>query len=146
MIRMKISINSKTFIYYLRISFVFAVSLAILLFLDGCASHRNYESQPNSLGYTESGKASYYSKKLQFRKTASGERLDNYSMTAAHRTLPFGTKVMVTNVNNGKTVLVIINDRGPHVKGRIIDLTRAAFSKIENIDKGIAEVEIRVVN
>ncbi len=67
-------------------------------------------------------------------------------MTAAHKSLPFGTKVIVTNIDNGKTVVVTINDRGPYVKGRIIDLTQAAFSKIENIDKGLAEVEIKVVN
>lgn len=67
-------------------------------------------------------------------------------MTAAHKSLPFGTKVIVTNINNGKTVMVTINDRGPYVKGRIIDLTQVAFSKIENIDKGIVEVNIRVVN
>ena len=84
--------------------------------------------------------------KYQFRKTASGERFNNYSMTAAHKTLPFGTWVIVINLNNDKTVKVRINDRGPFVKGRIIDLTRAAFAKIESIDKGITEVEIRVVN
>ena len=84
--------------------------------------------------------------KFQFRKTASGERFNNYSMTAAHKSLPFGTKVIVTNINNGKTVMVTINDRGPYVKGRIIDLTRAAFLKIESLDKGITEVKIKVVN
>ena len=84
--------------------------------------------------------------KFQFRKTASGERFNNYSMTAAHKSLPFGTKVTVTNINNGKMVKVRINDRGPFVKGRIIDLTRAAFSKIESLDKGLVEVKIRVVN
>jgi len=147
LLRMRPSINSKTYIYYLRGRFLLAAFLTGFLLLGGCgANHRNYEPQSVSLGYTECGKASYYSMKLQFRKTASGERLDNYSMTAAHRTLPFGTIVMVTNINNGKTVLVKINDRGPHVKGRIIDLTKAAFSKIEDIDKGIAEVEIRVVD
>lgn len=67
-------------------------------------------------------------------------------MTAAHKTLPFGTKVIVTNINNGKTVTVKINDRGPFVRGRIIDLTRAAFSKIESVDKGIVKVRIEVVN
>ena len=67
-------------------------------------------------------------------------------MTAAHKSLPFGTQVIVTNINNGKTVMVTINDRGPFVKGRIIDLTQAAFSKIESLDKGIAVVEIRAVN
>lgn len=67
-------------------------------------------------------------------------------MTAAHKTLPFGTRVVVTNLKNGKTVTVRINDRGPFVKGRIIDLSRAAFAKIENLEKGLAEVNIRVVN
>ena len=84
--------------------------------------------------------------KFQNRKTANGERFDNYLMTAAHKSLPFGTKVKVENLNNGKTVMVRINDRGPYVKGRIIDLSRAAFAKIEKIDKGITKVTIRVVN
>ncbi len=84
--------------------------------------------------------------KFQFRKTASGARFNNYQLTAAHKTLPFGTKVLVTNINNGKTVTVTINDRGPFVKGRIIDLTQAAFARIENIDKGLAKVRIKVIN
>jgi rare lipoprotein A len=65
-------------------------------------------------------------------------------MTAAHKTLPFGTEVIVQNLNNGKSVKVRINDRGPFVKGRIIDLTRTAFSQISNLDKGVVKVEIRV--
>lgn len=64
-------------------------------------------------------------------------------MTAAHKTLPFGTEVKVTNLYNGKSVTVGINDRGPFVRGRIIDLTRAAFSQIARLDKGLAKVEIR---
>ena len=67
-------------------------------------------------------------------------------MTAAHKSLPFGTKAIVTNINNGKTDRVPINDKGPYVKGRIIDLIQAAFSRIESIGKGIAEVKIRDVN
>jgi len=117
-----------------------------LLSIEGFSSQRKYKSHPESIGYSESGKASYYSMKYQFGKTASGERLNNNAMTAAHRFLPFGTKVIVSNINNGKTVMVRINDRGPFVKGRIIDLTRAAFAKIEDLNKGIAEVKIRVVN
>jgi rare lipoprotein A len=66
-------------------------------------------------------------------------------MTAAHKTLPFGSEVKVTNLNNGKSVTVRINDRGPFVKGRIIDLSRAAFSQIANLDRGVVKVEIRVV-
>ena len=89
--------------------------------------------------------ASYYTKKLHNRKTASGERFDNHAMTAAHKTLPFGTEVKVTNLNNGKSVTVRINDRGPFVKGRIIDLSMAAFSQIADPDRGVVKVEIRVV-
>ena len=68
---------------------------------------------------------------------------DNDAMTAAHKTLPFGTEVKVTNLNNGKSVTVRVNDRGTFVRGRIIDLTRAAFSQIARLDKGLAKVEIR---
>ena len=143
---MKAHINSKTFCCCLRASYIFTISLTVLLFLVGCSSHKNYTSQPDLLDYSESGKASYYSAKYQNRKTASGERFNNRLMTAAHKSLPFGTQVIVTNMINGKTVVVTINDRGPYVKGRIIDLTQSAFSKIENIDKGLVEVNIRVVN
>ena len=66
-------------------------------------------------------------------------------MTAAHKTLPFGTKVIVKNLHNGKTVAVRINDRGPFVKWRIIDLSKAAFSQIASLDDGLAKVEIQVV-
>jgi rare lipoprotein A len=92
------------------------------------------------------GIASYYGKKFQSRKTASGEIFNNNLMTAAHRTLPFGTNVLVTNVNNGKSVKVKINDRGPFIKKRIIDLSRAAFAKIEDLEKGLTKVEIMVVD
>jgi peptidoglycan lytic transglycosylase len=129
----------------LRFGTIFAVSLT-LLFLGGCASHRKHKPLSELTGYSESGTASYYAMKFQNRKTASGERFDNYSMTAAHKTLPFGTKVKVTNIRNNKSVNVTINDRGPYVKGRVIDLTRAAFAKIEKIDTGITQVKILVVN
>lgn len=113
--------------------------------LCACAGSKKYEGDSSWLGFTEQGKASYYATEYQSRKTASGERLDNNALTAAHKRLPFGTKVRVTNVRNGKHVEVIINDRGPFVKGRVIDLTRAAFSQIEVLNRGIAEVEISVI-
>jgi len=125
---------------YLRFSAVCIISLTLLA-LVGCSSHKKYSPLPELVGYRET-----YAVKYQFRKTASGERLNNNAMTAAHRSLPFGTRVIVTNLNNGKTVKVRINDRGPFVKGRIIDLTKAAFAKIEDHNKGLAEVEIRVTN
>src|SRR5262245_26800813 len=75
-------------------------------------------------GYEQRGMASYYARKFEGRKTASGERYRGAEMTAAHKTLPFGTKIRVTNLSNGKSVEVVVNDRGPHKKGRIVDLSR----------------------
>lgn len=97
------------------------------------------------VGYTESGKASYYALKFQSQKTASGELYDKAKKTAAHRKLPFGTKIRVTNTKNKKSVIVKINDRGPYVKGRIIDLSRSAFSRIARLEAGIINVKIEVV-
>ena len=99
----------------------------------------------NWIGYTESGKASYYAKKFQSKKTASGELYDKAKMTAAHKKLPFGTIVKVTNKKNKKSVILKINDRGPFVKGRIVDLSDFAFSSIANLDAGVIEVKIEVI-
>jgi rare lipoprotein A len=93
----------------------------------------------------ESGKASYYSDVFQGRKTASGELYNKEFLTAAHRSFPFGTWVKVTNVKNKKSVIVKINDRGPHFKGRIIDLSRKAMESLEGIDAGIIEVTLEIV-
>ena len=91
----------------------------------------------------ESGKASYYHDKFEGRKTANGEIFDQSKTTAAHKTLPFGTKVTVKNLKNGKTVKVRINDRGPFVAGRIIDLSKKAANKIDLVQAGVANVEIK---
>lgn len=96
-------------------------------------------------GYTESGKASFYAMKFQSRKTANGEHFNQQANTAAHKKLPFGTKVKVTNIKNGKSVIVRINDRGPFIAGRVIDLSRSAFSRIGHLDRGILDVRIRVI-
>lgn len=90
----------------------------------------------------ENGKASWYSDKLHGRFTASGARYDTALLTAAHRTLPFGTRVQVTHLNNGRMVEVVINDRGPWVKGRIIDLSRAAAEQLGMIPEGVARVTV----
>jgi rare lipoprotein A len=111
--------------------------------VNGCSGLKQ-SAKPKGIEHRETGIASYYAKKFQHRKTASGEIFDNKKMTAAHKTLPFGTKVVVTNLHNGKSVKVTINDRGPFKRNRIIDLTRAAFSKIEQIGKGLTRVEIMV--
>ena len=96
--------------------------------------------------YDESGIASFYHDKYQGRLTANGERFDQRAITAAHKSLPFGTRVRVTNINNGRSVQVRINDRGPFISGRIIDLTRTAFSRIEDPGQGLADVVIEVLN
>ena len=116
------------------------------LLLGGCAgSTGSYQSDPGLADFSESGKASYYAMKYQFRKTASGERFNQAALTGAHRTLPFGTRVRVTNVANDKSVTVRINDRGPFVEGRVIDLSRTAFSRIGNLASGIIEVRLDIV-
>ena len=94
---------------------------------------------------TETGLASFYSDNLQGRKTASGEVYDKLKMTAAHRSLAFNTKIKVTNLDNKKSVVVIINDRGPFVEGRIIDLSRAAAEKLGFVDKGVVQVTVEVI-
>ncbi len=125
------------------------IALVVLIFsvffLQGCGRYKPYEPHPELIGFTETGRASFYALHFQFRRTASGERLNNLAMTGAHRTLPFGTKVLVTNVKNEKSVTVTINDRGPFIKGRIIDLTRSSFSKIGDLDSGTIKVKIEVV-
>jgi rare lipoprotein A len=92
---------------------------------------------------TQTGKASYYAGKFNGRKTASGEKFRNAKLTAAHKTLPFGTKVKVTNLSNGKSVKVKINDRGPFVPGRIIDLSKRAARKIGIDKEGVGNVQIK---
>ncbi len=90
--------------------------------------------------------ASYYHQKFNGRKTASGELFNNNKLTAAHRTYPFGTLLKMTNVINGKSVIVKVNDRGPFVKGKGLDLSRKAFMEItDNTNKGNLEVTIEVI-
>lgn len=93
--------------------------------------------------HVQVGIASRYSDFLKGRKTANGERYDPTKLTAAHRKLPFGSMVKVTNLENKKEVIVRINDRGPYVKGRIIDLSRAAAQRLGMIKKGIVKVRIK---
>ena len=94
---------------------------------------------------TETGKASYYTKSWTGRLTSSGDRLHHDSLTCAHRTLPFGTLLQVTNPANGRVVVVRVNDRGPYVRGRIIDLSWRAAQELDILSKGVAEVEIEPV-
>ncbi|NOQ64146.1 MAG: septal ring lytic transglycosylase RlpA family protein [Methyloprofundus sp.] len=93
----------------------------------------------------EEGIASYYSDVFQGKKTASGEKYDKNKLTSSHKTLPFGTKVKVTDLKNNKSVIVTVNDRGPFSKKRIIDLSRAAAQKIGLIDAGISRVRLDII-
>lgn len=95
---------------------------------------------------SEVGVASYYADSLQGNLTASEEPYDKDAMTAAHRTLPFGTRVKVSNLDNAKSAVVTINDRGPHTPNRIIDVSGAAALELGLIDSGTAKVRIEVVN
>lgn len=96
--------------------------------------------------YIQYGKASFYADKFQGQTTANGEKYDHNIQTAAHLSLPFGTKVKVTNLSNNKTTVVTINDRGPFVEGRIIDLSKSAAQQLDFIPLGVVEVKVEILN
>jgi len=117
---------------------------AVLLGLYGCAATPRYRTG-GADGTELLGISSYYGQKYHGRTTANGETFDMYAMTAAHKTLPFDTRIRVTNLNNGKQVQVRINDRGPFVKGRILDLSMGAAEKVDMIGTGTAPVRIEIL-
>jgi rare lipoprotein A len=123
-----------------------ACAITLALLLAGCAKKRPAARvpAPPRVGQTETGIASWYGHPYHGRRAASGEIYDMEKMTAAHRTLPFNTWVRVENLNNRKTVEVRINDRGPFIEGRIIDLSRAAARALEMIGPGIVPVRVTV--
>lgn len=100
---------------------------------------------PAASEWTETGYAVWYGEALQGHRTASGEVFDYHKLTAAHRTLPFGSYVEVTRLDNGRSVIVKINDRGPFAENRIIDLSKEAASRIGMVRDGVAEVRLRLV-
>ena len=116
----------------------FAVAL---LLLAGCASQDDSTIDPH--GYDETGIASFYGSAHQGKRTASGERFDQHDLTAAHRRLPFGTRVKITNLSNDRSVVVRINDRGPHTRNRLVDVSRAAAEQLGMIGSGTAKVRIQ---
>ncbi len=126
----------------LRWAVLFTLAISVV---SGCA-RSNQAGGGGRVGGAQSGIASYYADKYHGRTTANGETFDQRKMTAAHRTLPFGTRVRVTDVASGKSVVVRVNDRGPFVKGRVIDLSRAAAEKLGMIRAGLAEVTIAVID
>lgn len=107
------------------------LAFLLVLFISACSKK-----------ITETGKASFYADKFKGRQTASGAIFRQNKKTAAHKTLAFGTRVKVTNLLNGKTVKVTVNDRGPFVAGRIIDLSKKAARKINMLNAGVVPVKI----
>jgi len=118
------------FVYFRLISFLWLLPL----FVSSCAKP-----------FVQEGKASYYSNKFQGRPMANGQPYRKGKLTAAHKTLPFGTKIKVTNQQNGKTVKVKVTDRGPHVKGRIVDLSLKAARRVDLVKAGVAPVQVKVI-
>lgn len=104
-----------------------------------------YYPLASGVGFSEEGVASWYGRDFHGKKTANGERYDMYGMTAAHKLLPFNTQVRVTNLSNGKSVVVRVNDRGPFVEKRVIDLTHTAASKIGMLGPGTCRVRVESV-
>lgn len=107
---------------------------------------KRYYTLPESKGFVERGIASWYGRKFHGRKTSNGEVYDMYTMTAAHKRLPIPTYLKVTNLENGRSVVVRVNDRGPFHENRIVDLSYAAASRIGMLGKGTALVEIRAID
>ena len=114
--------------------------LALIILLSSCARMKYFPS-----GNVQTGLASWYGPGFHGKTTSSKEIFNMYDLTAAHRTLPFGTHVMVTNLDNGKSAIVRINDRGPFIKGRIIDLSYAAANMLGMIGEGVVTVKIEVL-
>lgn len=127
------------------------VSALSLSLLWGCAAHQPSLPSPatplsSSTQYKEVGIASWYGPNFHGKLTANGEIYDMYEMTAAHRTLPFHSIIKVTNLENGRSVVVRINDRGPYAKGRILDCSKATAKSLGMIDEGTAKVKIEMIS
>lgn len=149
---------------YTRSASVTSLIIVLLVMLFGCATSPRYtrgrravrpsaHTKKRAHTYSEkpSGKhalvgiASYYGPGFHGKKTANGERFNMYDLTAAHKTLPFNTRVKVTNLANKKSIIVRINDRGPFKKGRVIDLSKGAAKKIGLIQTGTVKVKLEVL-
>jgi rare lipoprotein A len=154
--------TSSSYHFRIRVASFLLVG-AYLFFISGCVSTSTYEPPPkrppghpkpykvfgkwyqplpDSKGFRQRGIASWYGKDFHGKKTSNGEIYDMYAMTAAHKTLPLGTYVRVYNLENSRQVAVRINDRGPFVRGRIIDLSYTAADKIGIVGPGTARVEV----
>ena len=145
--------------FYIKSKIIIALGLVLVLYKSQ-SSQLNYTPTALQWGdslvvndttavikkFTQTGLASYYANKFHGRRTASGERYSKHKLTAAHRTVPFGAMVKVTEVKTGKWLVVRINDRGPHVRKRVIDLSYAAAKQLGMVKgAGIIKVKIKVV-
>lgn len=119
--------------------------VAVVVLLAGCHAAPRPEREPRPTGHVETGYASYYGNEFEGRRTANGERYDGDELTAAHRTLPFGTMIRVTHVANGRAVTCRVNDRGPHRKGRIVDLSHRAAEALGMLREGVSKVKLEVL-
>jgi len=122
------------------------VSIKSLLLILTFISINTNKGANNEELKIQTGKASFYAGKFHGRKTASGELFDKYDFTCAHKSLPFGTKLKITNPDNLKSVIVKVNDRGPFVKGRIVDLSLSAAQAIGIVQQGVGNVLIEKVD
>ena len=131
---------------YLLLFLVFFSSVAKANFKDEVRDILDYGREDGLRGEIWYGNASWYGPYWHGRKTSNGEKFDRNKLTAAHRTLPFNTKVKVTNLKNNKSVVVRVNDRGPFKPGRIIDLSEKAADKIDAKKQGISYVKVQVLS
>lgn len=118
------------------------VMVGVASFFLGLFLSPNYANARSNSPMVQEGTASWYGGKFHGRKTASGERFNTYDLTAAHRTLPMNTLVKVTNLSNGKSVVVRINDRGPYVGKRVIDLSYSAANQLGFVKRGVTKVRL----
>lgn len=123
--------------------FHITIYLFMALFVFSCAGPRRAGYYKE--GYTERGLASWYGKDFHGRKTANGEVYDMYMLTAAHKTLPLGVYARVTNLENGKEVKVKVNDRGPFIRGRFLDLSYGAAKELGMVEAGVGRVELEII-
>ncbi|QGU33821.1 septal ring lytic transglycosylase RlpA family protein [Thermochromatium tepidum] len=114
--------------------------------LTGLMPYADSATANSGIGHVQKGIASYYHDNLHGRRTASGQVYNKYRLSAAHKTLPIGTKIQVTDTKTGRSIVVRVNDRGPFVKGRILDLSKEAAKELGIIDRGIAQVDLRVLS
>ncbi|MBI3354824.1 MAG: septal ring lytic transglycosylase RlpA family protein [Nitrospirae bacterium] len=124
-------------------SFHFTIFFSILLLTFSCAGPKRAGYYKE--GFTERGLASWYGKDFHGRKTANGEVYDMYKLSAAHKTLPLGVYARVTNLENGKEVKVKVNDRGPFIRGRFLDLSYGAAKELGMVEAGVAKVELEIL-